>query len=132
MLLGSLTQGSVFPGITRATPSYTLQSARLSNGVGFGALGDNSATIDQGSVIDPVTGLPVSNLDSIFSMIQKGIVALNAQQVFQLNLDRLQQGLPPIPTQYASPTVNVGLAGISTPMLLLGAALLVYLIARKA
>lgn len=132
MLLDNQRMPRVIPGITLATPMYTLRSARLANGMGFGGMGDASSTlIDQGAVIDPTTGSPVFNVDSIVSMIQKGIVALNAQQVFQINLDRLQQGLPPIPTQYAAPTVNVGVAGISNTMLLAGAALLLILLFRK-
>lgn len=141
-ILSNGPQPRVIPGITLATPSYILQSARLANGMGFGGMGSfpwyqtndanaAAAQIDSGAVIDPQTGGPVTNLDSIVSMVQKGIIALNAQQVFQLNLDRLQQGLPPIPTQYAAPTVNVGLAGVSPTMLLAGAALLIYLLLRK-
>ena len=84
-----------------------------------------------GSVTDPTSGGTTTNLDSIVSMIKQGVIALNAQQVFQLNLDRLKAGLPPIPTQYAAPTVNLGLAGVSNTMLLAGAALLAFVLLKR-
>lgn len=122
-------------GLTVKTP-WSGQSARLANGVGFGRLGDS--TTDQsmivqsdGSVTDPTSGGTTTNLDSIVSMIKQGVIALNAQQVFQLNLDRLKAGLPPIPTQYAAPTVNLGLAGVSNTMLLAGAALLAFVLLKR-
>ena len=132
MLLG-LGSASTIPGITRITPPWAGWSARLSNGVGFGGLGDAAANTElvAGGVVDPTTGAPTFDLATIGDLVQKGIVAFNAQQVFQLNLDRLQKGLAPIPTQYASPTVNVGLAGISPTMLILAAGVLLYLLTRK-
>jgi len=122
-------------GLTVKTP-WSGQSARLANGVGFGRLGEDASGFmpgDQvsGGVVDPASGGITTNLDSIVAMIQKGVVALNAQQVFQLNLDRLKMGLPPIPTQYAAPTVNLGLAGVSSTMLLAGAALLAFLLLKR-
>ena len=132
MLLG-LGSSSNIPGLTTITPAAAGWSARLSNGVGFGRLGDASTTelVAGGGVVDPSTGMPTFDLASIGDLVQKGIVAFNAQQVFQLNLDRLQKGLPAIPTQYASPTVNVGLAGISPTMLILAAGVLLFLLTRK-
>lgn len=126
---------SVIPGITQLTPPMVGQSARIRGGMGFG-LGsifgvDFTVNADGSPILDPVTGVQVTDASVIADMVTKGLAVLNAQQVFQLNLDRLQKGLQPIPTQHAAPTLNFGLAGVSTPMLLIGAALLLYLIASK-
>jgi hypothetical protein len=125
----------MLPGITVKTP-WSGRSASLANGVGFGRLGDVAADgsyIDPGTggITDPTTGSTTTNLDTIIGLVKQGIVALNSQEVFQLNLDRLKAGLPPIPTQYAAPTVNLGVAGISPTMLLGGAALLALLLIRR-
>lgn len=76
-----------------------------------------------GNVVRDESGNPVEATDysAIGDLVTKGIALLNAQQVFQLNLSRLQQGLQPIPTQYAAPTLNLGVSGVNTQMLLFGA-----------
>lgn len=107
---------SVIPGITHLTPSFA--------GEGIGGLGE---TLVDNSGLD----LSSAGIDSIAQAVQKGLLALNAQRVFEINLDRLQAGQPPIPTSLAAPTVNLGIAGISTPMLLGGAALLLFLLMRR-
>jgi hypothetical protein len=107
---------SVIPGITHLTPNFA--------GEGIGGLGE---TLVDNSGLD----LSSAGIDSIAQAIQKGLLALNAQRVFEINLDRLQSGRPPIPTSLAAPTVNLGIAGISTPMLLGGAALLLFLLLRR-
>jgi hypothetical protein len=123
---------SVIPGISQVMPPSAGVSARIRGGMGFG-LGGLGATTDAfgNPIIDPSTGAPTSDVSVIGDLIQKGITALNAEQVFQLNLSRLQQGLPPIPTSLAAPTVNVGLAGVSNQVLLAGAALLAFLLLTK-
>jgi hypothetical protein len=116
---------SVIPGITELNPPAVGMSARLRGGMGFGlgGLGDTN----------PVTGLDPStmSLTDITSAIQQGMMVINSQEVFNINLQRLQAGLPPIPTQFAAPTLNIGLAGVSTPMLLIGAAVLLFVLMRK-
>lgn len=118
---------SVIPGITQLTPMASGQSARLNNGMGFGLGGLGIAWGESGGVPD-TSGFTV---DEIINMARQGLVAWNAQTVFDINLDRLQRGLPPIPTTLAAPTVNVGLAGISPAMLLLAAIALIYFLKKK-
>jgi hypothetical protein len=116
---------SVIPGITQLTPPQVGISARIRGGMGFGLHGMGDA--------NPVTGLDPAtmSLTDITTAIQQGLMVVNSQEVFNINLQRLQAGLAPIPTQFAAPTFNVGLAGVSTPMLLLGAGLLIFLLMRR-
>lgn len=118
---------SVIPGITQLTPMYSGQSARLNNGMGFG-LGAMGITWGESGGVPDTSSLTV---DEIVNLARQGLIAWNAQQVFDINLDRLQRGLPPIPTNLAAPTVNVGLAGISPAMLLLAAVALIYFLKKK-
>ncbi len=111
---------SVIPGITRLTPAWIGNSARIHGGMGFGLGG-------LGDTLDPST----MSIADISAAIQQGLMVLNSQQVFQLNLDRLQNGQAPIPTQFAAPAFNIGLAGISNTTLLLGAGLLLLLLLRR-
>lgn len=125
---------SVIPGITRLTPPWIGNSAAIRGGMGFGlgsVFGVDFTTNADGSPILDAYGNQVTDASVIADMVTKGLAILNSQQVFQLNLDRLQKGLQPIPTSYAAPTMNFGLAGVSMPMLLIGGALLLYLIASK-
>lgn len=115
---------TVIPGITQLTPDYVAQSAALNNGMRFGVNGLGAL----GEEWDNVSNW---NMDSVATMVQKGLTVWNAQKVFDMNLDRLERGLAPIPTQYASPTVNFGIAGVSTNMLLIGAGILAFLLLRK-
>jgi hypothetical protein len=137
MILESKLGMTSWRGISQEMPPASRRSARVRGGRGFnlsglGALGVY-AVDKNGNTIYDESGAPVEASDyaGIGDLITKGLAILNSQQVFQLNLDRLQRGLAPIPTQYAAPTLNVGMAGVSTPMLLLGAALLLYFVARK-
>lgn len=84
------------------------------------------ATDASGNIIIDQNGNPVQESDTgtIADLVTKGLAILNSQQVFQLNLDRLQRGLQPIPPQYAAPTINFGLAGVSTQAVMIGAAAL--------
>ena len=115
--MGALAK-SAWPGITQTTPMWIQRSADVRGGMGFGLRGMGE--------FDPSN----MSVDDIIAAIQKGMVAYNAQEVFNINLDRLQKGLAPIPTQYAAPTVNFGMAGVSTPMLLAGLALLLFLLRK--
>lgn len=138
---------TTIPGITRLTPQWSGRSARIANGMrfgvnnGLGALGSDwgdgeysignneySVSSDGGSITDMYSGI---SIDSVAQMVQKGMTIVNAQRVFDLNLNRLQHGLAPIPPQYASPTVNFGLAGVSPMMLMLGIGALALLLLRK-
>lgn len=98
---------------------------------GLAGLGDVVDPYNPAAIVDPTTGTSTTDFGSIIDLLQKGMVALNSQQVFQLNLDRLQKGLAPIPTQYASPTMNLGLAGVSSTMILAGLALLAFALLKK-
>lgn len=112
---------SVIPGITHLTPDFS------GGGIGGLAAGGLGETLVDNSGLD----LSSAGIDSIAQAVQKGLLALNAQRVFEINLDRLQAGQPPIPTSLAAPTVNLGIAGVSTHMLLGGAALLLFLLLRR-
>lgn len=117
---------TTIPGLTRLTPQWSGRSARISNGLrfgvnnGLGALGSDWSEGDYSGW----------NMESVAQMVQKGMSLINAQRVFDMNLDRLDRGLAPIPTQYASPTFNVGVAGMSPGMLLLAAAALIFLLKK--
>lgn len=65
--------------------------------------------------------------------IQQIVTGLNSQQLFSLNLQRAQQGLPPLnPAAYA-PQVAVGLNEDTQRLVLLGAAaLLAVFLLKKA
>jgi hypothetical protein len=124
---------STIPGISQIMPPSAGVSAKIRGGMGFGLGGLGATTTDVygNPIIDPSTGSPTSDVSVIGDLIQRGITALNSEQVFQLNLSRLQQGLPPISPSLAAPTINVGLAGIPNQVLLAGAALLAFLIFTK-
>lgn len=142
-------QGTVFPGITQLTPPGVGISAKLRGGMGFGlgghfvnrgmhralaglgALGDY-ATDANGNVIYDANGNPVQSTDyaSIAGAVQAGLAVLNSQQVFQLNLQRAQQGLQPI--SVPSPTVGLNIAGInSSTLLLIGGGLVLLMLAKR-
>jgi len=100
---------------------------------GLGGLFQSNPNVDiyGNPIIDPATGAQTTDSTVIGDLVTRGVALLNAQQVFQLNLDRLSKGLPPIPTQYAAPTLNLGVAGISPQMLMLAAAAVVLLVVLK-
>ncbi len=136
---------TTIPNITRLTPQWSGRSARLANGMRFGvnngmgnlgsdwaegeySIGDSEYSVDSGGgITDLFSGVTI---DSVAQMVQKGLTVANAQRVFDLNLDRLRRGQAPIPTQYAAPTLNFGIAGVS-PMMLLGIGLLAIMMLRK-
>lgn len=65
-----------------------------------------------------IAGLSVAE---IADLVQKGLVAFNSQQVFQMNLDRAAAGLAPIPVSLAAPTVNLGLNADTQRLVVYGA-----------
>lgn len=70
-------------------------------------------------------------VDQVADAVQKGIMAVTAFQVQQINIDRLQRGLQPISTTYASPTVNVGMSPDMQKMLLIGGGILLFVLLAK-
>lgn len=88
----------------------------------LGAFGAVALDANGQPILDE-NGQPVQSTDwgALADLAAKGMALLNSQQVFQINLDRLQKGLAPIPTQYAAPTLNLGIGGVNTQMLLFGA-----------
>lgn len=119
---------TVIPGITQLTPQWVENSAALNNGMRFGVNGLRGLGSDWSEGDYNPSGW---NIDSVATMVQKGMTMWNAQKVFDINLDRIQAGLAPIPTQYAAPTMNLGIAGVSSNMLLIGAGILAFLLLRK-
>ena len=121
---------------------------------GFGRLGDfvyGSIAADDGSGYSDPTAAPVSAvtaatpsqpatpswLADLGSAFKTGAQAFlgytqvkDAQQIFNVNLQRAQQGLPPIPTNpvnygLPAPTANIGLTDQTQKALLWGVGLLV-------
>lgn len=124
---------SVWPGITMLTPRWSGPSADVRGGMGFGlhGLGDYAKDASGDLILDS-SGNPVSTSDTstISDLVTKGLALLNSQQVFQLNLQRAQQGLGPI--NVPSPQINLGIAGInSSTLLLIGAGLLGVLLLKR-
>lgn len=118
------------------TPHGAGVSSRITGGMGFGlnglrGLGDY-ATDANGNVITDASGNPVASNDysAIADLFTRGLALLNSQQVFQLNLERAANGLPPV--NVASPQINLGVAGInSSTLLLIGAGLLALLLVKR-
>lgn len=64
--------------------------------------------------------------------LQQLVAGLNSQQLFQLNLQRAQQGLPPLSTQVYAPAVNIGMSPEMQKMVMIGGlALLAVLLLKK-
>lgn len=71
---------------------------------------------------------------STMSTWEKFITAWNSQRVFDLNLERAEKGLPPIATNLAAPTVNVGLNAQTQQTLMIAALAIgaLFLLGRKS
>lgn len=79
-------------------------------------------------------GAATDELDlSDMSLWEKIATAYNSQRVFDLNLERAQRGLPPIATNLAAPTVNVGLNAQTQQTLFIAVAAIgvLFLLGRK-
>jgi hypothetical protein len=99
-----------------AMKQFLFRRRRLSSG-GMGQA-DETATDTEA-----VTG-DASAFDSFLQTL-KDLVPIYtsyqlSQDLYQLNLERVRQGLPPVDAQSVSPQVNVGLSSDAKTMLLLG------------
>ncbi|MHB8674558.1 MAG: hypothetical protein ACYDAK_12900 [Candidatus Limnocylindrales bacterium] len=108
----------------------------VANGMGFGmkglgglrGLGDSGgyATDANGNIIYDANGNPVASTDysGIGQALVAGLAVLNSQQVFQLNLQRAQQGLPPVTLPGTTSLVNTS----TNTLMLVGAGLVALLL----
>ena len=90
--------------------------------------------LDDSTDIDPWGDSPTSIdwLSKAPQIITTAQTAINAQRVFDINLDRAAKGLAPLPTSLSAPTVNFGLSAETQRLVLLaGAALLVVMLLKK-
>ena len=81
----------------------------------------------------PLAGL-TDDIDlSDMSIWEKLMTTYNSQRVFDLNLERAQRGLAPIPLSISAPSVNVGLNAQTQQTLIIGAAIIgaLFLFGRK-
>ncbi len=84
-----------------------------------------------------MAGLGLDDSTSIFGLstadIQKLIAGYNSQQLFELNLQRANQGLPPLNAAQYAPQVAVGLNADTQQLLIYGGlAVLAYFLLKRA
>ena len=107
--------------------------ALLTNGTSFGlhglaSLGDYALDANGNPILD-ANGNPVASTDysAIGQAFVAGLAVLNSQQVFQLNLQRANQGLPPVTLPGTTSLVNTS----TNSLMLMGAGLLALMLFLK-